>query len=110
MGNQKQERKTNRIAPLRLALVCSLLFASFSLLPQTRGNVRLAGAFWAASIFLLVFLFRLWRSVSRSGRKLTYEFVPVKVHYVQMAMHSSIYAYWGWYWREVYYHIPLILA
>jgi len=110
MGNRNQERKTNRIAPLRLALLCSLFFAGFSLLPQIHGNVRLAGAFWAASIFLFLFLFRLWRSVSRSGRKLTYEFVPVKVHYVQMAMHSSIYAYWGWYWREVYHHVPLILA
>jgi TPR repeat protein len=27
-----------------------------------------------------------------------------------MLMHSSIYAYWGWYWREVYHHIPLIVA
>ena len=25
-------------------------------------------------------------------------------------MHSSVYAYWGWYWREVYHEIPLILA
>jgi len=27
-----------------------------------------------------------------------------------MLMHSSVYAYWGWYWREVYHEIPLILA
>ncbi len=27
-----------------------------------------------------------------------------------MLMHSSVYAYWGWYWVEVYRHIPLILA
>jgi hypothetical protein len=32
------------------------------------------------------------------------------VHYVQLMMHSSIYAYWGWYWDEVYRHIPLIIA
>ncbi len=25
-------------------------------------------------------------------------------------MHSCVYAYWGWYWREVYHEIPLILA
>jgi hypothetical protein len=25
-------------------------------------------------------------------------------------MHSCIYAYWGWYWREVYHQIPLIIA
>jgi hypothetical protein len=27
-----------------------------------------------------------------------------------MTMHASIYAYWGWYWREVYHYAPLILA
>ena len=48
--------------------------------------------------------------MARSGRTLSYEFVPVKVHYVQMTMHSCIYAYWGWYWREVYHYVPLILA
>ena len=25
-------------------------------------------------------------------------------------MHTCIYSYWGWYWREVYHHIPLIIA
>ena len=25
-------------------------------------------------------------------------------------MHSCVYAYWGWYWREVYHEIPLIAA
>ena len=44
------------------------------------------------------------------GRTLTYEFVPRRVHWVQMIMHSCVYAYWGWYWREVYHEIPLILA
>ncbi len=27
-----------------------------------------------------------------------------------MIMHSCVYAYWGWYWREVYHEIPLIAA
>ncbi len=25
-------------------------------------------------------------------------------------MHSCVFAYWGWYWREVYHEIPLIAA
>jgi len=25
-------------------------------------------------------------------------------------MHSCIYAYWGWYWRDVYHFVPLVLA
>jgi hypothetical protein len=27
-----------------------------------------------------------------------------------MIMHSCVFAYWGWYWREVYHEIPLILS
>jgi len=27
-----------------------------------------------------------------------------------MLMHSSMFVYWGWYWREVYHEVPLILA
>ena len=59
---------------------------------------------------MLAGLCALWWRVVRTGRTLTYEFVPRRVHWVQMIMHSSVYAYWGWYWREVYHEIPLILA
>ena len=59
---------------------------------------------------LLAGLCVLWWSLVRTGRTLTYEFVPRRVHWVQMIMHSSVYAYWGWYWREVYHEIPLIIA
>ena len=64
----------------------------------------------APAALLATGLAALWWSVTRSGRTLTYEFVPRRVHWVQMIMHSSVYAYWGWYWREVYHEIPLIAA
>lgn len=32
------------------------------------------------------------------------------MHYVQFVMHSSVYVYWGWYWREVYHDVSLIAA
>ena len=67
-------------------------------------------SFGAAATGLLVFLLGLRRRIAQNGRRLTYQFLPRKVHYVQLLMHSSIYAYWGWYWREVYHYIPLILA
>jgi hypothetical protein len=41
---------------------------------------------------------------------LHYDFLVRPVHHVQLTMHSCIYAYWGWYWREVYHQIPLIIA
>jgi len=43
----------------------------------------------------------LWITAKRQGRVLSYAFVPVKAHYVQIVMHTSIYLYWGWYWRHV---------
>jgi TPR repeat protein len=39
---------------------------------------------------------------------LRYEVVLNKVHYVQLTMHTCVYTYWGWYWREVYHYVPLI--
>ena len=36
--------------------------------------------------------------------------VIVKAHYVQMTLHLSIFAYWGWYWDQVYQQTILIIA
>jgi len=95
---------------LRLALVLTLLLTAFSLVPFVRANPRLAGSFLGASASLLVFRFVLRLRVARAGRVLSYDIVPRHVHYVQLTMHTSIYLYWGWYWREVYHYAPLILA
>jgi TPR repeat protein len=74
------------------------------------SNPHLVDSFLAAAGFLLAGLGILWVSVGRTGRTLTYEFVPRRVHWVQLIMHSCVYAYWGWYWPVVYPEIPLILA
>lgn len=59
---------------------------------------------------LLVFALLLRRSVMASGRTLTIGFMVRRVHYVQLIMHTCVYTYWGWYWREVYHYVPLIAA
>ena len=100
----------NPIPAWRLALFGILLFACFSFLPLVTANPRLAASFWGATGALLLFLVILRYRVKRSGRILRYEIQPKPVHYVQMAMHTSIYLYWGWYWREVYHYAPLIVA
>jgi len=99
-----------RFTPLWLPALLTLIFAGFTLLPRVNLNPHLNASFLGAAGFLLAGLCALWWSVNRSGRTLTYEFVPRRVHWVQMIMHSSVYAYWGWYWREVYHEIPLIIA
>ncbi|MGH7896550.1 MAG: hypothetical protein ACREQQ_01255, partial [Candidatus Binatia bacterium] len=96
--------------PLRLALGPPLLLAGLACLPRVAANPRLLAAFLAAAGLLLALLFVLRREVRRAHRELDYRFVPVKVHYVQAAMQACVYAYWSWYWREVYDHIPLIAA
>jgi TPR repeat protein len=96
--------------PLWLPALLTLVFAGFTLLPRVNANPNLNASFLGAAGFLLAGLCALWWSVVRTGRTLTFEFVPRRVHWVQMIMHSSVYAYWGWYWREVYHEIPLIIA
>jgi len=99
-----------RFPPLLLPAILTLIFAAFALLPRIEGNPHLRDSFLASAAVLLAGLSILWLSVFRSGRILTYQIVPRQVHWVQMIMHSCVYAYWGWYWREVYHEIPLILA
>ncbi len=99
-----------RFSPLWLPALLTLIFAGFTLLPRVDANPHLNAAILSPAAFLLAGLCALWWNVVRTGRTLTFEFVPRRVHWVQMIMHSSVYAYWGWYWREVYHEIPLIAA
>jgi hypothetical protein len=93
-----------------IPMVISVVLALFCLLPRAREDRALAISIGLAAATLLVFAAILWKRVVASGRTLKMEFLPKPVHYVQLAMHSCLYAYWGWYWREVYHYAPLILA
>ena len=99
-----------RSSPLWLPALLTLIFAGFALLPRVNANPHLKTAFLGAAGLLLAGLCALGLNVLRTGRTLSFEFVLRRVHWVQLIMHSSVYAYWGWYWREVYHEIPLILA
>ena len=106
----RRHEGVNRIPPLALAGGLIGLLAAFSLIPWVSANPRLAGSIWAAAAALLVFLVVVRHRAARAGRVLSYTVVPKPVHYVQLTMHTSIYLYWGWYWREVYHYAPLIVA
>lgn len=104
------KKKTDNSKPLALPLLAIVLLAAFCFLPQVNSQPALLLSFGLSVVALgVVFLFLLF-SVRSAGRALTYQFVPNRVHYVQMVMHSSIFVYWGLYWNEVYHEIPLILA
>ena len=87
-----------------------MILGCLSFLPRASGSLRLSGSLWGAAAGLLLFLLILRRRVARQRRVLSYDVVLRKVHYVQLVMQSCVYAYWGWYWREVYEFVPLILA
>jgi hypothetical protein len=108
-------RRSNSKAPpgvgqLWAVLLPIVLLACFCLLDRINSSTHLLEAFGGAVGVLLVFLLLLYRQVVRTRRTLTYEFVPRPVHYVQFVMHTSVYVYWGWYWREVYHDVSLIAA
>ncbi len=110
MATRSKPPSSTALAPLRLVLLFVVAFFCFAFLPRVRESQSLLITFLSVSLLLGAALFLLHRQVINSGRKLSYTFDPKPVHYVQFMMHSLIYAYWGWYWPEVYRHIPLILA
>jgi hypothetical protein len=110
MPSQTTDATGSRTRPLRLTALLTILFAGFALLPRVNANPHLLASFLTAAGCMVAGLGILWRQAASTGRTLTYEFVPRPVHWVQMIMHSCVYAYWGWYWREVYHELPLIAA
>ena len=102
--------KGHKIPPLALAGLLIGLLAAFTLIPWVNANPRLFGSLWAAAGGLAVFLAVVRSRAAKAGRILTYSVLARPAHYVQLAMHTSIFLYWGWYWREVYHYAPLIVA
>src|SRR5262249_60200220 len=52
----------------------------------------------------------LFSSAWRHRRKLTLEFDPRPQHYLQACLQTAIFAYWGWYWRQVYDSYYLVIG
>lgn len=95
---------------LALPLLFTLALFLFGLLPSARENAAVRWAFWGAGALLLVWNAILLAAASRSGRTLTLEVVLRKQHYLQACAQLCIFAYWGWYWREVYAFAEFIAA
>ena len=63
-----------------------------------------------ATAVLLAWNALLRLSARRRHRTLTLEFVPRPQHYLQACLQTAIFAYWGWYWPQVYDSFYLIIA
>jgi hypothetical protein len=98
----------------RRALVLPLVFTAallaFALYPPVRQNPRLLWSFLGTGAVLLAWNAVLLVSAMRSHRVLALEIVLRKQHYIQACAHTSIFLYWGWYWRPVYESAYLIVA
>jgi len=98
-----------RIA-LALPLVLTGVFLALGLASRARTNPHLAWTFAGVAAGLLGWQLALFLRPTRKPAGFAWEFVAVRSHYVQALVQSTIYAYWGWYWRNVYAEVPLILS
>ena len=95
---------------LRLPLAFALLLVLFGLLPSARQNTALLWSFLGAGGSLLAWSAALLITARRANRTLSLEVVLRKQHYLQACAQLTVFAYWGWYWREVYDAAYLIAA
>src|SRR5438874_2996734 len=101
------------LSPLRgfsIAFVFMFGLVLFGLIDQVRANPRLFWSFMGAVAVLLAWSAVLFPSAWRRRRTLTLEFVPRPQHYLQACLQTAIFAYWGWYWRQVYDSYYLVIA
>lgn len=95
-------------AVLTLAMTGAFLALGFC--SHARSNPHLGWTFAGVAAFLVCWQWALFQRAGSKVTGLTWEFVPVRSHYVQALVQLSIYVYWGFYWRNVWDEAPLILA
>ena len=105
---QKLEQK--QPVALRIPILASVALAAIAVLPVARDQAVVLVSILSSSAMLLVWALLLWNRVRVTGRRLEAVTVIRKPHYVQLIVQIFVYAYWGWYWREVYAFAPLIVA
>ena len=100
--NAARPLRTLTVPPRRalaLPILCSAGLAAVALYGPVRENARLFWSILDSAAVLLGWTVVLFLAARRSGRRFTLELVPRPQHYVQACAHTSIFLYWGWYWR-----------
>ncbi len=92
---------------LNAAFVAAMLILSQLSLLDERPVVRTSIV--GAALLLLAWSVLLF-GVLRRGQKVTFEVVLRRQHYLQACQQGLVLLVWGYYWREVYHAVPLILA
>jgi hypothetical protein len=111
LQDTSSSRGWTRTGPsLMLAFVFVLALVATLVLPGIQSQPGVTMPIIAAALGLGICLGALWLRQRRQGGELRVDVVIAKAHYVQTGVQIAVYAYWGWYWRPVYDHLPLILA
>lgn len=94
-----------------IPLALTTILLAFLLVPPVAGNDGLTRSFAGVGAFLVAWSIVLWIGKKAWNQRFGIDFVrPAKAHYVQGTVQICVYAYWGWYWRDVYGAVPLIFG
>jgi hypothetical protein len=106
-------QQTRALSPGRAFVLPRFFIAGLlavALYPPVRQIPPLLWSFVGTASVLLAWDLVLLASALRQHRVFALEVVLRKQHYVQACAHTSIFLYWGWYWRPVYESAYLIVA
>ena len=107
--NRALERLSPRRA-LALPLACASAVAAFAWLPAAHRSPPLAWSLLGAAGMLASWQALLLLGAGGSGRRFAILLQPRAQHYLQACAQASVLLYWGWHWRPVYDHLPLLAA
>ena len=110
---QSLSATTGHLAPRwapALPLAPAAGLAAFAFLPAAFRNPALAQSLAAAAVLLVAWHAGLLLRARTGERRLQVVFAPRAQHYLQACAQLSVLLYWGWHWRPVYDHLPLIGA
>ena len=107
-SNNKQAHSS--LSAFKFPFVLSALLFILSFVPRVQGNSTLAWSFWGAAAVLLLWQAYLLFNSRNKNEERAFSILLRPQHYIQGMVQISLYAYWGYYWRPIYDHAPLILA
>ncbi len=100
--------QTTKLFFIPVALIAVFFSLTFS--PRVLSNQTLMTTFFVLSALLLVLYVAMLLLIRVRKTNTDILLIIVKPHYVQLLMHLCIFAYWGWYWPQVYDQAVLIFA
>ena len=95
---------------LALPAACAVGLAAFEFLPAASRHPALQQSLVAAAVLLAGWHAGLLLRAQVGGRHLRVVIAPRAQHYLQACAQLSVLLYWGWHWRPVYDHLPLVAA